>query len=438
VQFSVTVDHAELFSQQPALSADGALTFAPLPTANGQALLTITLEDSGGATSTTAATRTIDITQAAVVAGNYRALVHAPRGNIPVNGPVPPMGPTPNAQAGMVSLAVTPGGQFTGRLTLHDATVFPLRGKFDRHGTALFGPAAKSSLPLGRGARPLVLQLRWTAGDVTPALTGNLTRLDQVFAEISGDLAVFTAAAQPAAPFRNVPADLPGNYTIALSPVSPEPSPLAESVIKGHGYANLTVSRAGLVTLTGRLPDSTVVSYSGPILGDLSVPLYAPFSRGSGSLSGFAQFRDQPGVSDIDGPTLYWSRPATRTHVKLSAVQVALVGSKYDGTGFAGLKPASFTDYQAHAEFSGLHIFGVPLSADHSVQITGAVTAENTGSPLKLQIDARTGAISGRLGFPEARVGFGFRGVILSKQSSAYGYFPGLGTRGSIVIKPSP
>ena len=46
--FTVTNDNHPLFSAQPALAADGSLTFTPAPNATGTASLSVSLMDSGG------------------------------------------------------------------------------------------------------------------------------------------------------------------------------------------------------------------------------------------------------------------------------------------------------------------------------------------------------------------------------------------------------
>ncbi|MEO6739180.1 MAG: putative Ig domain-containing protein [Chthoniobacteraceae bacterium] len=46
--FHVTTDHPELFSVQPAVSADGTLTFTPAANAHGIATMTVRLQDNGG------------------------------------------------------------------------------------------------------------------------------------------------------------------------------------------------------------------------------------------------------------------------------------------------------------------------------------------------------------------------------------------------------
>ena len=48
VDFIVTTDNPALFSVQPAISPDGTLTFAPSPTGNGTALVTVRAHDNGG------------------------------------------------------------------------------------------------------------------------------------------------------------------------------------------------------------------------------------------------------------------------------------------------------------------------------------------------------------------------------------------------------
>jgi hypothetical protein len=48
VSFTVTNDNPGLFSAQPAVAADGTLTYTPAPDANGVATVTVTAHDDGG------------------------------------------------------------------------------------------------------------------------------------------------------------------------------------------------------------------------------------------------------------------------------------------------------------------------------------------------------------------------------------------------------
>ncbi len=48
VGFTVTADQPSLFSAQPAVAADGTLTYTPAPNANGTATVTVTAVDDGG------------------------------------------------------------------------------------------------------------------------------------------------------------------------------------------------------------------------------------------------------------------------------------------------------------------------------------------------------------------------------------------------------
>ncbi|MGN6544931.1 MAG: tandem-95 repeat protein [Aureliella sp.] len=69
VEFIVTNDNPALFSTQPTIAADGTLTFAPAPNANGTALVTVSLRDNGGvglSGNDTSPTQTFRINVAAV------------------------------------------------------------------------------------------------------------------------------------------------------------------------------------------------------------------------------------------------------------------------------------------------------------------------------------------------------------------------------------
>ena len=46
--FSVSNDNNALFSEQPAIAADGTLTYTPAADANGVATVTVSLSDDGG------------------------------------------------------------------------------------------------------------------------------------------------------------------------------------------------------------------------------------------------------------------------------------------------------------------------------------------------------------------------------------------------------
>ena len=48
VTFDVDNDNHALFSQQPAIAADGTLTYTAAAEANGSTLVTVTLQDNGG------------------------------------------------------------------------------------------------------------------------------------------------------------------------------------------------------------------------------------------------------------------------------------------------------------------------------------------------------------------------------------------------------
>jgi VCBS repeat-containing protein/autotransporter-associated beta strand protein len=61
VSFTVTNDNSALFSVQPAIAADGTLTYTPAKDANGKATITVIAKDDGGKDSGTAQTFTIEV-----------------------------------------------------------------------------------------------------------------------------------------------------------------------------------------------------------------------------------------------------------------------------------------------------------------------------------------------------------------------------------------
>lgn len=418
VHFVVSTDHPEYFSVQPSLSPTGTLSFTPKGDVAGTAVLIVYLEDAGGLQSA-AVSRNLEISASTLPAGAYHALVQAPTGESTVN-----------AKAGRVDLLLTKSGQFTGRIVLHRGQVRPLTGKFSPNGVALFGRTAATQTRLTVPGLPaLDLQFHVTDTVDGPKLTGLLSYIDTVYAEISGGLAAFTAAKNPLAPFRSVPESLLGRYTVALTPQTGAGEPTHPA---GSGYAFLNVSRNGTVSLNGRTSDDRAITWSGSILDDLTLPIYIPIIAGRGSLSGFAHFRDVTNASDVDGQDLHWSSPQTRTSTAWDGVRVVLAGSKYTGTGFAGLQPASHTTYLAQLAISWTGV----ASVDQSISITDGVAAETANTPLTLKIIAETGAISGNYKRQDVREIHSFRGIILSKQSTAYGYFIAPQHGAALVIVP--
>ena len=126
VTLSLTTNHPELFSTQPALSQSGVLTFTPAADAFGAATATVTAHDDGGTANgghdTTSATFAITLdpvndAPSFVPGGNVTALANAGAQSLPWAGGIS-AGP-PNESGQTVSFATTaadpslfaPGGQ---------------------------------------------------------------------------------------------------------------------------------------------------------------------------------------------------------------------------------------------------------------------------------------------------------------------------------------
>lgn len=62
ISYIVTNDNNALFSEQPAISADGTLTYKAAPNKNGTATVTVSIQDNGGGEADTSATQTFTIT----------------------------------------------------------------------------------------------------------------------------------------------------------------------------------------------------------------------------------------------------------------------------------------------------------------------------------------------------------------------------------------
>ena len=198
-------------------------------------------------------------------------------------------------------------------------------------------------------------------------------------------------------------------------------------------FGIVTITTAGIATLTGTLADGTPVSTSGGLSRSGRWALFAPLYTGRGCFLGWLTFSNAPG-SDLDGP-VGWFRPvqpSVALYTMGFSVFTEAIGSVYakPPTGTAAL---NFTD--------GLVVLSdgnLAQNFTNQVQLTANNTVVNLGAnALKLAITPGSGFFSGQAQDPATGKYLPFKGVVLQKQNAGGGYFLNQNQSGEVYFGPS-
>lgn len=184
---------------------------------------------------------------------------------------------------GLFSFALTTTGALTARITVAGKT-FSITGKL-----ATDGSFTKTLAVAGLGT--VTLQLDGLDADT---MTGTLTFNGQTFDMVGRRGETFNA--------KTSPATQAGKYTLLLDPDAGPASP------RGAGFATMTVTNLGAVTLACTLADGTKLTYASALDTTDSFPLFVLLYKNLGFLAGNVVFRDVPQQSDADA-VLDWLKP---------------------------------------------------------------------------------------------------------------------------------
>ncbi|MEY5010420.1 MAG: hypothetical protein RLZZ253_1559 [Verrucomicrobiota bacterium] len=259
----------------------------------------------------------------------------------------------PADQHGMVTVTVDGAGALSGRVLIGGVAV-PFKGTLltDLSAGVLFGnpPAHKGPDDSGYQAyldalenlkklkitrtvnRQLqtigILTLRLDDSGEHPVIAGQLLSEDDlatdedetvVLSAATAKKAVYSAARVLPEGMRRIPAEIfdaaseKGNYTALFATDENSTDLDTAAYPHGAGSARLTVSTAGVVTITGKLSDGTAISLSSRLSSDNDLPLYAPLYSMKGFVAGRMQFDDTALDSDAVCESMVWFRPNTRT-----------------------------------------------------------------------------------------------------------------------------
>jgi hypothetical protein len=233
------------------------------------------------------------------------------------------------------------------------------------------------------------------------------------------------------------PSPLAGSYTLLI----PADDTAAQTEPHGDGVGSITVAANGTIRSKLVLGDGTLLTKSSSLSpGSLWQFHFAPYpgSWKAGYFTGSVSFRDEAGISDVDGGVV-WKRSAN-TKSKLYpagfSLDRSLVGSKYiePARGTASLPGLSATG--AATLYTGASL-DIAAPGATPVSWTIADKIVSTGSlPPKLTVNRKTGMITGAITDPLTKLKFTVYSAILQKQQLAGGLFKGATSTGSVTLVP--
>lgn len=366
-------------------------------------------------------------------------------------------------QNGLANITVTNTGSFTGRVTLAGVSQ-AISGVFKNNGAAVFGRTSTPTIELVKTLRPTKVSLGFLALSLDTGSGNKVTGTLKdgagavTFASVVADKALYTAAKNPVLPLRNVPPALldpareNGKYTaLFLAADSPNSGVAKTGFPQGDGFAMVTVSTSGKVTMVGKLADGSAVSYSNALSSTNDWPVYVQLYGKKGFVAGKVRFDSTQTQSDAAGLGMKWFKPAGIVSPKTYAagwpngILTDFVASKFIptgkptakvpvppnpgtvlGVGVPGANAPTVANLLIEVADGGLTAATGnegSLSAVNKLTVLGAASGQTGTNGLKASFNAGSGALSGSFVHPGTSKPVSFSGVVYQKQSKASGFF---------------
>lgn len=323
------------------------------------------------------------------------------------------------SSAGLLTLTVNTNGTLSGRIYLAGASIAISTGLFDASG--------HESLVISRSSQHLPNLLIDLQMDMTgngQCITGTVSSADGAWnAPFWGARAVFGPAN---------PTSLAGKYTFAIPGFSDSTQGPA-----GNGYASITVSTNGTVSLSGNLGDGTKQTQ---VSSTLSIspqglwPLYQPLYSGGGALMGWVNLVNQPGALTNVSGSILWVKSANPTNATYAAGFTNV--TDIVGSGFVA--PASGKRILGQT-VSALVLAGADLPAPLTNNVTLSTANALTFSPnpycVKATITTSTGLFAGSFINPITGQTNLFNGTLIQDENLGAGEFLSTTTAGAVLIQ---
>ena len=222
------------------------------------------------------------------------------------NGIVYESGDSADTLRGLLSLTVSPVGLLSAKVTAQAGAISFTGASWDTLSNGVFHVTLRTTK-----SETLVLALdtsmAWNKINLTGTLTGGAFGTNVFTAEGQRN-AFLTKTAPDYAAATNTLARYTGYYTVALPPGVVSDAGAAGNVPLGSGYLAVTVKDGGVVTLTGKLADGTVLSGAATLIVKevgtddecAFVPLFIPLYSAKGVFSGILQLVPSANASPTD------------------------------------------------------------------------------------------------------------------------------------------
>ena len=328
---------------------------------------------------------------------------------------------------------VNGGGVLSGTLLFRGRTV-ALKGAF-RPGNGAF----ESTTDFTDGARiSLALQLMRTTPGGEFVIRGSAFYTPALGARIN---AIIDLNLAPYGTNLPAPTPLVGRYTLII----PGEDGWGNAQPGGDGWATISISSAGVLSLTGTLGDGTKITETSYLSAGGEASLYTDLYKTAperGRFGGKVTFRDQPGISDFDG-IMQWVKFADSREASYPGgfdLDVWAIGGKYIAP-IAGQR--ILTQLAPELHNAELALIGPTAPAAGAAALERVVTWQTTNrivhygkERLSAVATAATGQVGGSYVDPVSRAVTAFNGVALQKQGVAGGLFVTGGKSGALRILP--
>jgi hypothetical protein len=303
--------------------------------------------------------------------------------------------------SGSFTITTTAKRKFSGSLQIGGSR-YSLRGVFGTNGYVVTtAKSAGSSLSV-------VLQM-----DLVPdadRITGAVSSAAGWTAELAGDLAV-------------IPPQAGQKYTMIM------PGEVASNTVPGgDSYGTISVSKSGIITLSGALADGTKISQKATVSQYGQWPFYVPLYSGQGCILGWITFTNAP-LEDLTGE-LTWIKLGGKGSYYANNFTLATTasGSRYQ----PGTPVLDFTS-PVLLVLNGGNL-AESITNEISLGANNKVTVAND-TKLRLTFTLPTGLFSGKMANGNNLIPF--NGVVLQKANMCAGFFLGTDQSGPVLIEPA-
>jgi hypothetical protein len=308
--------------------------------------------------------------------------------------------------SGSFIATMSSSGAFSARLHL-GAESYSYVGAFSVTGVALKSIARPRLSPI-----TVQLQLDLSNGPMTGTISDGTWTADLV--------------ADPAIYSRTNPAPQAGKYTLLLPG-----STNASGQTGGNGFAAVTVSDLGNVTLNGFLGDGTPITSTSVVSSQGLWPLYISLYGGKGSILGWLSLTNN-GTNDISGQAGWFKLPQATAKLYPAGFtnSIEVIGSAYHYTN--GTPVLGFTASQLSLTDGNLSQ-GITNQA-----VLGPTDEAADAGARKLTFRAASGLFTGSVMNPETSKPIPVNGIVLQNQNVGAGFFLGATESGSVLLAPTP